>query len=105
MLAVCFIPFLTLFLTPRIRPFRWLRLLWTYGVPVVLFVPWFDGWMSCLRSYSHEELSELVRSLPGEIYRWELGTQRDEFLPATYLIGYPASRLNLPSPAPLLAFL
>jgi hypothetical protein len=50
-------------------------------------------------------LSELVRSLPGEIYRWELGTQRDEFLPATYLIGYPASRLNLPSPAPLLAFL
>ncbi len=21
------------------------------------FVLWFDGWMSCLRSYSHEELS------------------------------------------------
>jgi hypothetical protein len=105
MLAVCFIPFLILFLTPRIRPFRWSRLLWTYGVPVVLFVLWFDGWMSCLRSYSHEELSELVRSLPGEIYRWELGTQRDGFLPVTYLIGYPASRMNLPSSAPALAFL
>jgi hypothetical protein len=105
MLAVCFIPFLILFLTPRIRPFHWSRLLWTYGVPVVPFVLWFDGWMSCLRSYSHEELSELVRSLPGEIYRWELGTQRDGFLPVTYLIGYPASPMNLPSSASALAFL
>jgi hypothetical protein len=93
-LAICFIPFLILFLTPRIRPFRWSRLLWTYGVPVVPFVLWFDGLMSCLRSYSQEELSELVRSLPEERYRWELGTQRGGFLPVTYLIGYPPSSLN-----------
>ncbi len=65
-LAICFIPFLILFLTPRIGPFRWSRLLRTYVLPVVPFVLWFDGWMSCLRCYSHEELSELVRSLPGK---------------------------------------
>ena len=94
-LAICFIPFFILFLAPRIHPFRWSRLLWTYGIPVVPFVLWFDGLMSCLRSYSHEELGELVRSLPDEGYRWELGTQRDGFLPVTYLIGYPAS---LPAP-------
>jgi hypothetical protein len=94
-LAICFIPFLILFLAPRIRPFRWSRLFWTYGIPVVPFVLWFDGLMSCLRSYSHEELGELVRSLPDASYRWELGTQRDGFLPVTYLIGYPAS---LPAP-------
>ena len=74
MLTICFIPFLILFLTLRIRPFRWARVLWTYVLPVVPFVLWFDGWISCLRSYSHEELSELVRSLPEESYRWELGT-------------------------------
>ncbi len=94
MLAVCFIPFLVLFLTPRIRPFHWSRLIWTYVIPVVLFVLWFDGWISCLRSYSHEELSELVRGLPGESYQWELGTQGGGFLPVTYLIGYPMSGTN-----------
>jgi hypothetical protein len=94
MLAVCFIPFVILFLTPRICPFRWSRLLWTYGVPVVPFVLWFDGWMSCLRAYSQEELSDLVRSLPEENYRWELGTQCGGFLPVTYLIGYPPSSLK-----------
>jgi hypothetical protein len=93
-LAICFIPILILFLTPQIRPFRWSRLLWTYLFPVVSFVLWFDGWMSCLRSYSHEELSELVRSLSCETYRWEFGTQSDGFLPVTYLIGYPASSQN-----------
>jgi hypothetical protein len=89
MLAVCIIPFLILLLTPRIRPFRWSRLLWTYVIPVVPFVLLFDGWMSCLRSYSHEELSTLVENLPGENYRWDLGTQADGFLPVTYLIGHP----------------
>jgi hypothetical protein len=97
-LAICFIPFLILFLTPRIGPFRWSRLLWTYVLPVVPFVLWFDGWMSCLRSYSHEELSELVRSLPGESYKWELGTQCDGFLPVSYLIGYPAIPVPLEAP-------
>jgi hypothetical protein len=87
-LAICIIPFLILFLTPRIRPFRWSRLFWTYGVPVVPFVLWFDGLMSCLRSYSHEELSELVQSLPEKGYRWKVGTQCGGFLPVTYLIGY-----------------
>jgi hypothetical protein len=94
LLAICFIPLLILFLTPQIRPFRWSRLLWTYVLPVVPFVLWFDGWMSCLRSYSHEQLSELVRSMSCETYLWELGTQRDGFLPVTYLIGYPASSLR-----------
>ena len=88
-LAICFLPLLILFLTPQMRPFRWSRLLWTYLLPVVPFVLWFDGWMSCLRAYSQDELRELVRGLPGQSYRWQLGTQDDGFLPVTYLIGYP----------------
>jgi hypothetical protein len=91
MLAVCFIPFLILFLTPAIRPFRWSRLFWTYVIPLIPFVVWFDGWMSCLRAYSNDELHELVRGLPEESYRWEIGTKGDGFSPVTYLIGYPAA--------------
>ncbi len=90
MLAVCFIPFLILILTPRIRPFRYSRLLWTYVIPVVPFVVWFDGCMSCLRSYSPDELGELVRSMPETTYGWDWGTQLDGLLPVTYLIGCPS---------------
>lgn len=95
MLAICAIPALMMFLTPRIRPFCWSRILWTYVFPVVPFVLWFDGWMSCLRSYSHTELHELVRSLPEENYRWRVGTQSDGFLPVTYLIGHPVNGSQL----------
>ena len=65
MLAVCLTPFVILCLTPCILPIRWPRLLWTYLLPVIPFVVCFDGWMSCLRAYSQQELSEIVRSLPG----------------------------------------
>jgi hypothetical protein len=90
-LAVCFIPLVVLWLTPRSLPFRWPRLLWTYLLPVVPFVACFDGWMSCLRSYSQQELSELTRGLPGENYEWEIGEECGGFLPVTYLIAYPIS--------------
>jgi hypothetical protein len=89
MLAVCFTPLVVLCLTPWILPFRWPRLLWTYFLPVIPVVVCFDGWMSCLRSYSQHELSEIVRNLPGGNYEWEIGEERGGFLPVTYLIGYP----------------
>jgi hypothetical protein len=88
-LAVCFTPFVILCLTPCILPIRWPRLVWTYLLPVIPFVVCFDGWMSCLRAYSPQELSEIVRSLPGGTYQWEIGEERGGFLPVTYLIGYP----------------
>jgi hypothetical protein len=95
-LAICFIPILILFLTPQIRPFHWSRLFWTYILPVVPFMLCFDGWMSCLRSYSQAELSELVQSLSCETYRWELGTQRDglRFIPRSQSAAIPPTSAN-----------
>jgi len=81
--------------TPWIRPFRWSRLLWTYLVPVVPLVLWFDGVVSCLRTYCPEELRALAGALKASGYRWETGEHRSGFAgaPITYLIGYPdASR-------------
>jgi hypothetical protein len=87
MLLIFWVPFMALALTPRIRPFRWSRLLWTYLLPVIPFVLWFDGLVSCLRSYSQEELRELVREIPGAT--WELGEAKSGLLPVTYIIGSP----------------
>ena len=99
MLVLCFVPFLVLLLTPRIRPFRWSRLFWTYVIPAVPFVIWFDGIVSCLRAYGLEELREMIGRLPEttskRTYRWELGEERTGLLPVTYLIGYPESVATL----------
>ncbi len=116
MFVLCFTPLLVLLLTPSLRPFRWSRLFWTYVVPVVPFVIWYDGWISCLRAYSLDDLREMVkvvnantstsqtasdsslgdRSLSPQTspagrssYIWQIGEERAGLLPVTYLIGYP----------------
>lgn len=93
MVTLCITPWLLLFLTPSIRPFRWSRLLWTYLIPVVPFVIWYDGIISCLRAYSLDELRELMEATADEAgpgYTWQLGEARTGLLPVTYLVGYPA---------------
>jgi hypothetical protein len=82
-------PLLVLFLTPRVRPFRWSRLVFTYLLPAVPFVIGFDGLVSCLRAYSLEELKEMVGGLESQEYRWEVGEERRGVLAVTYLIGCP----------------
>lgn len=89
-LAMVFLtPLLVLALTPWIRPFRWSRLLWTYLVPVVPFVIWYDGCVSCFRAYSHDELRAMVQGELAGGYAWEVGEVRTGLLPVTYLIGLP----------------
>jgi hypothetical protein len=87
--GVFLIPILVILLTPRIRPFRWSRLLFTYLLPVVPFTIWLDGVLSCLRSYSQKDFQEMVSDLTAEDYRWEMGIDRSRFVAIAYLIGYP----------------
>ena len=91
-LGSLFLAFLVLLATPFIRPFRWSRLFWTYVIPIVpLFVAW-DGCVSCLRTYSVQELQALVAGLGPNDYIWQIGRKRGVLSPGvTYLIGYPGS--------------
>ena len=89
LLMICVIPFLAALLAPTIRPFRWSRLFWTWLVPVVPFVLFYDGIVSCLRSYSQQELEQLVQPLADPAYEWQIGEERSGFLPITYLLGVP----------------
>ena len=92
--VLCFTPVLVWLFTPRIRPFRWSRLFWTYLVPVVPFVIWYDGLVSCFRAYAPEELHEMVQEVSRSSsidYHWQIGEEKTGLLPVTYLIGYPAN--------------
>jgi len=89
-IGLIFAGILLMFLhTPRIRPFRWSRLLWTYLIPVIPLVLLFDGVVSCLRTYRPQELREMVEKLTSCQYHWDIGELATGKMPVTYLIGYP----------------
>jgi len=65
---------------------------WTYVVPAIPLIVMFDGIVSCLRTYTPEELMALVRQVPGaSTFHWESGVRRLGVLPVgtTYLLGWP----------------
>lgn len=86
LLATLLIPPLVLLLMPRVHPRSLTALLLTYGVPVVPFVVFWDGVVSCLRSYRPTELEALVREL--DEFAWEAGTVKQHGLNLTYLAGF-----------------
>jgi hypothetical protein len=88
-LAICFLPLAALLIAPTIKPFRWSRIFWTYAVPLVPFMLWFDGLMSCLRAYSQDELLQMSQRVRTTNYQWRVGTRANGFISITYLIGYP----------------
>jgi hypothetical protein len=74
------------------KPFRWSRLFWTYMLPVIPLAVAFDGLVSCLRTYTPEELMAMVHRVPHhDRYEWQAGVEHLGFLPigVTYLIGLP----------------
>ena len=85
-------PLLVLLFTPLIRPFRWTRLLWTYVLPVLPLVVLIDGMMSALRTYTADELRDIVASLEADEYAWEVGRLKGKApIPVIYLTGCPRS--------------
>jgi hypothetical protein len=87
------VPILTLFVTPMIRPVSWVQLLFTYVIPILPFLIFWDGFVSQLRSYTVEEFAGLTQTLQAPDYEWEIGSIRVSRLPTgvPYLIGRPAA--------------
>jgi len=92
-------PVALLFQTPRITPFSWGRLLWTYLLPVIPLMHLWDCAASHLRSYTVAELQQLALKAGADRYNWQMGTivserTRDSII---YLIGYPARAQEMTS--------
>jgi hypothetical protein len=79
-----------LLVAPFARPFRWERLLVTYVLPLLPIAAAFDGFVSCLRTYTPAELRDLVAGL--DTYEWETGEEPRRGIvgaTVTFLIGTP----------------
>lgn len=89
LLSVNGIPLLVLRDGVAERPISPRRLVWTYLLPVIPVVLWIDGLLSCLRSYSVDDLRELTEGLSATDYEWRVGEENGNPVPITYLIGIP----------------
>lgn len=93
MLFMLLAPLLVWLATPRLRPFKWSRLIFTYALPAIPFVVCFDGIVSCFRTYSVDELQALITNVEDLHYEWQLGLAYGRGpLPVTYALGLPTSR-------------
>ena len=64
-------PIAVLLLTPFIRPFRILRLIFTYLIPLVPLIVFWDGVISVFRTYNNEELERIAKSADtNHRFRW-----------------------------------
>ena len=89
LLTTLFVPLFVLLATPFVRPFRLGRLFWTYLIPIMPLMIFWDGLVSALRTYSPEDLKGFVEE--WDSYEWDIGTVPADQPPSriTYLIGKP----------------
>lgn len=87
-LAMLFSPISLFLVTPVIRPFSWRTMLFTYFIPLVpLFVLW-DGVVSSLRTYSIQEMNQLIADVDTEKqFHWKVGRVKSGPGKVLYLIG------------------
>lgn len=74
------------FLTPRMQRAGWKKGFLTYVVPIIPLVVLLDGIVSCLRTYSVEDLKSMATAPE---YTWLIGELARRSGPITYLVGHP----------------
>ncbi|MEO9965417.1 MAG: hypothetical protein ABJF11_06505 [Reichenbachiella sp.] len=88
LLAMLFSPLTVLVITPMIRPFSIMRIVFTYLAPILPITIWWDGIVSSLRTYSIDEMNKLVQDLDRSAdYRWDIGRVKSGPGVILYLIG------------------
>lgn len=80
---------MVLFITPFVRPMSWQQLLFTYLIPVLPLVIAWDGSVSNARTYTLNDLDELLKGTETEGYRWEKGTIKGKMGKRVYILGLP----------------
>jgi hypothetical protein len=94
LLASPLIPLVALAVMPFVRPRSWVALACTYLVPIVPALIFWDGLISCLRSYRVDELGALTEGLEDG-YVWDVGVIRRVGGGVTFLVGRPSATTPL----------
>ncbi|MCL6258421.1 hypothetical protein M3O96_04935 [Aquiflexum sp. TKW24L] len=88
-LAIPFAFIMTFFVTPIVRPISWQQLVFTYLIPILPFFIAWDGAVSNARTYTLDDMEELIRGLSDGDYGWEMGKVKGKGGKKLYLLGSP----------------
>lgn len=76
--------------TPFIKPFKLDRVFFTYILPIIPIIVFWDGIVSCLRTYTVSEMEDLINNLAQkDKFDWEIGMKKQGMKKVLYLIGTP----------------
>ncbi len=76
--------------TPLLRPWKVSRFFWTYVIPAIPAVAWWDITVSILRTRDERELHGLLTPLQAPDYEWRVGRTPTGFgMGVIYLTGCP----------------
>ncbi len=88
--AMLLSPLSVLLTTPFIHPFRLGRLIFTYFIPIVPLVVLWDGIVSALRTYTVDEMRDLVSTLENNTaFEWNFNKKKSKTGLVIYTIGIP----------------
>jgi hypothetical protein len=89
LIPMIFSPITLWLTTPFIRPFRIGRILFTYLIPILPLVVFWDGIVSVLRTYTSTELVEMIHELKNhDRFTWQVDIAKGK-PNIGYLIGTP----------------
>lgn len=82
-------PITAILTAPFIRPFSWRRMFFTFIIPILPLMIWFDGVVSNLRTYQEHDLKDLISKLDqSKTYEWEIGRKKNGPGFVLYLLGF-----------------
>jgi len=79
---------MTFFITPMVRPMTWQQLVFTYIIPIIPICFGWDGAVSNARTYTLNDLDELLSGIESDKYEWEKGIIEGK-TNQIYLLGLP----------------
>lgn len=83
-------PFLMFLFMPLVWPWKASRFFWTYLIPAIPIVTFWDVMISILRTRTVEELQLMTNPLQTAQYKWEAGRERTALgFSIIYLLGIP----------------
>ena len=84
---------MSLFMTPFVKPLKFQQLLFTYIIPVIPLVYAWDGQASLMRTYTFDDVRELLGNRTNTNYEWEMADAKKENgkKAGYYVLGYPTT--------------
>ena len=83
-------PIFVLLLTPFIKPVRITRLIFTYLIPLIPVLVFWDGLVSVLRTYTVNEMRDMAKEADEQqSYKWNTDVLNSGQIKLPYITGWP----------------